>query len=89
MCQHYPSYSNPHWDGREIRDPFGDIEVRENDQIKGLRLKYMESSRLVTVACEDVVPDFSNRGHTGLSVEHVHKVAQSMANGFRTRTVDR
>ena len=42
---------------------------------------------LQTVHCRDVIPDYSNRGHTGLSVEHVHKVAQSIAAGFRRRDI--
>jgi len=33
-----------------------------------------------------VIPDFSNRGHTGLSVEHVHYLAKSfMEKGFQKR----
>lgn len=35
----------------------------------------------------EVIPDFSNRGHTGLSVEHVHYLAKSfMEKGFIKRS---
>ena len=37
----------------------------------------------------DVVPDSSNRTHTGLSVDHVHFIASNiLKNGFRSRTKD-
>lgn len=36
-----------------------------------------------------VIPDFSNRGHTGLSVEHVHYLATSFRDkGFQPRKAD-
>eukprot|EP00448_Togula_jolla_P013057 CAMPEP_0170597220 /NCGR_PEP_ID=MMETSP0224-20130122/15593_1 /TAXON_ID=285029 /ORGANISM="Togula jolla, Strain CCCM 725" /LENGTH=455 /DNA_ID=CAMNT_0010921681 /DNA_START=59 /DNA_END=1426 /DNA_ORIENTATION=- len=42
---------------------------------------------LLNIPPSQVIPDFSNRGHTGLSVEHVHYLAQSFAeNGFKNRT---
>ena len=34
-----------------------------------------------------VIPDFSNRGHTGLSVEHVHYLATSFKEKGRWRCV--
>ncbi|CAJ1423020.1 unnamed protein product, partial [Effrenium voratum] len=38
------------------------------------------------VAPRKVIPDFSNRGHTGLSVEHVHYLATSFKEkGFQKR----
>lgn len=42
---------------------------------------------LFNVPPSEVIPDFSNRGHTGLSVEHVHYLAKSfMEKGFQKRT---
>jgi len=41
---------------------------------------------LINVAPRFVIPDFSNRGHTGLSVEHVHYLATSFKEkGFQKR----
>mmetsp|Transcript_8855 Transcript_8855/g.21557 ORF Transcript_8855/g.21557 Transcript_8855/m.21557 type:complete len:413 (-) Transcript_8855:613-1851(-) len=80
-------YHNPQWDGKTM-DPFGEMVAKEVTTLRDLLTKYAESTDLVTVNCRDVIPDFSNRGHTGLSVEHVHKVSQSMAKGFRNRTVE-
>ncbi|CAD7953311.1 unnamed protein product [Amoebophrya sp. A120] len=79
-------YHNPGWDGKAM-DPFGDNIKREVGQLKDLLTKYAESTRLQIVNCKNVIPDYSNRGHTGLSVEHVHKVSQSMAKGFRERDI--
>ncbi|CAD7946185.1 unnamed protein product [Amoebophrya sp. A25] len=83
----FSRYHNPNWDGKPM-DPFGDITTRDVTTLRDLLSKYAESTRLLTVKCECVIPDYSNRGHTGLSVEHVHKVAQSMARGFRVRDLD-
>eukprot|EP00439_Symbiodinium_sp_Y106_P013526 s7166_g1.t4 len=41
---------------------------------------------VIKVAPRKVIPDFSNRGHTGLSVEHVHYLATSFKEkGFQKR----
>ena len=68
-------------------DPFKEQEAREVAQLNGLIKKHMEGEELQIVNCRYVIPDYANRGHTGLSVEHVHKVAQSMAKKFRKRTI--
>jgi len=95
-------YRNPHWNGSGMT-PFADIEKQDVTMLKELVVKYAENPinaentkensqgcffRLMTVNCKDVIPDYSNRGHTGLSVEHVHKVAQSMAKGFKNRDLE-
>ncbi|CAK0804002.1 unnamed protein product, partial [Prorocentrum cordatum] len=36
---------------------------------------------LFNIPPSEVIPDFSNRGHTGLSVEHVHYLAKSFMDG--------
>mmetsp|Transcript_66612 Transcript_66612/g.139058 ORF Transcript_66612/g.139058 Transcript_66612/m.139058 type:complete len:452 (-) Transcript_66612:160-1515(-) len=52
-----------------------------NDLISQWRLPGMEN-----IPPRKVIPDFSNRGHTGLSVEHVHYLAASFQDkGFQTR----
>lgn len=52
-----------------------------NDLIQQYRLK-----ELRVVPPRSVIPDFSNRGHTGLSVEHVHYLATSFKEkGFQKR----
>mmetsp|Transcript_82766 Transcript_82766/g.255825 ORF Transcript_82766/g.255825 Transcript_82766/m.255825 type:complete len:456 (-) Transcript_82766:29-1396(-) len=52
-----------------------------NDLIQQYRLK-----ELKIVPPRSVIPDFSNRGHTGLSVEHVHYLATSFKEkGFQKR----
>jgi len=44
---------------------------------------------MTVVPPRQVIPDFSNRGHTGLSVEHVHYLASSFRDkGFQKRTKD-
>lgn len=44
---------------------------------------------LSIIPARRVIPDFSNRGHTGLSVEHVHYLATSFKEkGFQPRTGD-
>ena len=42
--------------------------------------------RLTRVRADRVVPDVSNREHTGLSLDHIHFLATSMqTGGFRSR----
>jgi len=54
-------------------------------ELKALIDKWREPS-LVKVDSRLVVPDTSNRGHSGLSVDHVHLLAtMMMKDGFRSR----
>lgn len=59
------------------------LELGElNDLIKQWRYDGMQK-----IKPGYVIPDYSNRGHTGLSVEHVHYLAQSfLSKGFIKRT---
>jgi len=61
-------------------------ELKElNSLITKYRMKV-----LVKVPPRMVIPDFSNRGHTGLSVEHVHYLATSFKDkGFQNRVGDK
>lgn len=43
---------------------------------------------LIVVPSRDVIPDYSNRAHTGLSIEHVHYLAASFQKGFKKRSGD-
>ena len=44
---------------------------------------------MIQVKSSDVVPDSSNRSHTGLSIDHVHFIASSiLKKGFRAREGD-
>lgn len=82
-------FTNPGWDGRGS-NPFGDLERKAIKELKNLLTKYLTEeykTQLAIVKCESVIPDYSNRGHTGLSLEHVHRIAQSMQKGFRIRGV--
>ena len=52
--------------------------------------KWREADALVKVRSVQVIPDYSNRGHTGLSVEHVHYLASSFKRrGFIPRGSDK
>ena len=49
-------------------------------------LQLWREPKLVKVKSCDVVPDSSNRSHTGLSIDHVHFIASSiLKKGFRSR----
>jgi hypothetical protein len=63
-------------------------KVTPTDKVK--QLKYLldtwREKDLANVRSCDIVPDASNRSHTGLSIDHVHFIASSMlTKGFRSR----
>jgi hypothetical protein len=63
-----------------------DRDKQELQMLNDLISKYREPG-MSLVAPRLVVPDFSNRGHTGLSVEHVHYLAKSFKEkGFIRRS---
>lgn len=49
---------------------------KELELLNRLLAEYREPG-MAKVPSRNVIPDFSNRGHTGLSVEHVHYLAKS------------
>ena len=52
-------------------------------------LELWREDKVVKVKSSNIVPDSSNRGHTGLSIDHVHFIASSiLKNGFRSREGD-
>eukprot|EP00946_MAST-07B_sp_MAST-7B-sp1_P002186 g2186.t1 len=54
-------------------------------ELKRLLDRWREED-LIVVRSDRVVPDISNRGHTGLSLDHIHFLATSMqTSGFRAR----
>lgn len=54
-------------------------------ELKRLIDQWREPALLHVRSC-DVVPDTSNRSHTGLSVDHVHFIASNiLKHGFRSR----
>jgi hypothetical protein len=53
-----------------------DRDKKELKQLNDLISKYREPG-MKKIPPRSVIPDYSNRGHTGLSVEHVHYLAQS------------
>eukprot|EP00931_Biecheleriopsis_adriatica_P075090 TRINITY_DN49036_c0_g1_i1.p1 TRINITY_DN49036_c0_g1~~TRINITY_DN49036_c0_g1_i1.p1 ORF type:complete len:614 (+),score=128.39 TRINITY_DN49036_c0_g1_i1:44-1843(+) len=63
-------------------------DKEEVDLLSSLIHQYCEPS-LVTVPPIKVIPDFTNRAQTGLSLEHVHFIATNMTTkGFKPRTND-
>lgn len=67
--------------------PVSDLEKdrAELKELNDLIAKWREPG-LLKVRARDVIPDFGNRGHTGLSVEHVHYIASSFRDkGFIRR----
>merc|ERR1719230_2475302 len=60
-------------------------DKRDLQVLNELLSKYKEP-QLATVPPRLVIPDFSNRGRTGLSVEHVHHLAKNFSEkGFKKR----
>ena len=56
------------------------------DELNRLLAAYADSPRVRRVRCRDVVPDGTNREHTGVSLEHAHGIALSMCrDGFDAR----
>ena len=56
------------------------------DELNRLLASYADSPRMQNVRCRDVVPDGTNREHTGVSLEHAHGIALSMCrDGFNER----
>jgi hypothetical protein len=56
------------------------------DELNRLLAAYADSPRVQHVRCRDVVPDGTNREHTGVSLEHAHGIALSMCrDGFDAR----
>ena len=52
-------------------------------------LESWREDKVVKVKSSNIVPDSSNRGHTGLSIDHVHFIASSiLKKGFRSREGD-
>jgi len=69
---------------REVKDD-KDRDKRELELLNRLISEYKEP-QIATVAPRLVIPDFSNRGHTGVSIEHVHYLAKSFRDkGFIKR----
>jgi hypothetical protein len=63
-----------------------DRDRKELELLNKLISEYREP-QISRVAPRKVVPDYSNRGHTGLSIEHVHYLAKSFREkGFIKRT---
>jgi len=60
---------------RSIEDD-ADRDKKELELLNKLISEYKEP-QVVRVPSRLVIPDFSNRGHTGLSIEHVHYLAKS------------
>ncbi len=59
------------------------------EELKFLLDAWREKGPLIKVKSCDVVPDSSNRGHTGLSIDHVHFIASNILKfGFRSRDGD-
>jgi len=59
------------------------------EELKFLLDAWREKGPLIKVKSCDVVPDSSNRGHTGLSIDHVHFIASNiLKSGFRSRDGD-
>jgi len=64
----------------------GDNKDREELKILNNLVSEWREPGMTIVPPRLVVPDFSNRGHTGLSVEHVHYLATSFRDkGFQPR----
>ena len=66
-------------------------KVIPTEQVKELKqlLELWRETGMVQVRSCDVVPDSSNRSHTGLSIDHVHFIASSiLKKGFRAREGD-
>ena len=63
--------------------------VEPNQDVKDLKflIEQWREKEMVFVRSCDIVPDGSNRMHTGLSVDHVHYLATlMMKDGFRGRS---
>lgn len=64
------------------------MDLEEVKMLNDLIHQFMEPD-MVVVPCRKVIPDFTNRGQTGLSLEHVHFLATNMTEeGFTPRTDD-
>lgn len=64
------------------------VPTKEVKELKRLIEQWREPGMMKVKSC-DVVPDSSNRNHTGLSIDHVHFIASNiLKNGFRSRTKD-
>lgn len=69
----------------KLTDNDADKDRAELELLNKLISQYREPGMQV-VPPRSVIPDFSNRGHTGLSVEHVHYLATSFkTKGFQKR----
>ena len=56
------------------------------DELNRLLASFADTPRMQNVCCRDVVPDGTNREHTGVSLEHAHGIALSMCrDGFNER----
>ena len=62
-------------------------KVVATDDVKALKrlIDMWRETDMIHVRSSDVVPDSSNRMHTGISVDHVHYLATKMSTGFHTR----
>jgi len=63
-------------------------KVKPTDDVRDLKflIDQWREKEMVRVKSSHVVPDSSNRMHTGLSVDHIHYIATNiMKDGFRTR----
>jgi hypothetical protein len=69
-----------------VRKDDVDRDKQELELLNRLITEYREP-QMARVPPRLVIPDFSNRGHTGLSIEHVHYLAKSFRDkGFLPRT---
>eukprot|EP00929_Paragymnodinium_shiwhaense_P000233 TRINITY_DN100485_c0_g1_i1.p1 TRINITY_DN100485_c0_g1~~TRINITY_DN100485_c0_g1_i1.p1 ORF type:complete len:585 (-),score=170.12 TRINITY_DN100485_c0_g1_i1:579-2231(-) len=69
--------------------PGRERDLAEAKMLNDLIQQFMEP-HLKVVPPVKVIPDFTNRGQTGLSLEHVHYLATNMTdNGFIPRTKDK
>jgi hypothetical protein len=64
------------------------VATEEVKELKRLIEHWREPGMIRVKSC-DIVPDSSNRSHTGLSIDHVHFIASNiLKNGFRSRAGD-
>jgi hypothetical protein len=71
--------------GAKLDAPGHERDLAEAKMLNDLIHSFMEEE-LILVKPNTVIPDFTNRGQTGLSLEHAHFIANSMMkDGFKCR----
>ena len=88
--QHQPPKTTPKTQDTHARMTISGCRTIVKPSEKVLELKRLlelwREKPLLKVRSCDIVPDSSNRGHTGLSIDHVHFIASSiLKKGFRSR----